>query len=339
MKTNSLHMLLARSRKLALIILTAFILASCISQKSSVATKSKTAQHEVIEYGKKYLHRPYRYAGKGPSSFDCSGFTSFVFKEFGYNLSSSSSGQAEQVQAVRRKEDLQVGDLVFFEGRSHNGQVGHVGIVSDVKRNGKFKFLHASTNYGVIFSSSEEPYYKARYLRGGRVMKTAEPRKKKDEPEEKVFLAQHIPDKTNKINALGYSEKKTDVNPANNFTKTEKQITTHVRNADGTVSVHVKTQPTEEPSVHPEQTSKPKKSDLPDEDKSKEKSEIRQTAIVFSEETILPAPTRRTHVVKPGETLFSISKKHNCTVDQLQKWNPEIENNVIHAGDRLTILQ
>lgn len=334
-------MLFSSYRKFAFFILAAFLFASCISQKSSVTTKPKTAQNEIIDYGKKYLHRPYRYAGKGPNSFDCSGFTSFVFKEFGYNLSHSSAGQAEQVKTIKRQEDLQVGDLVFFEGRSHNGKVGHVGIVSDVKRNGKFKFLHASTNYGVIFSGSDEPYYKARYLRGGRVLKDIESNKKIEvEPKQKVFLAQHIPDKSAKMDAAkGFSVKKNDNRAENNFTKAEKQTTTHVRNADGTVSVHVKRQSNEGISVKSEQAMKLKKNEKPDDDKSQEKSKIRQTAIVLPEESALPAPIRTTHVVKPGETLFSISKKHKCTVKQLQEWNPEIENNIIHAGNRLNIYQ
>lgn len=333
-------MLFSSYHKLVLFIFTAFLLASCISQKSSVATKSKSVQSDVIDYGKKYLHKPYRYAGKGPSSFDCSGFTSFVFKEFGYNLSSSSAGQAEQVEAVTRKEDLQVGDLVFFEGRSQNGRVGHVGIVSDVKRNGKFKFLHASTNYGVINSASDEPYYKARYLRGGRVLKNIETKKREEiEPSEKVFLAQYIPDKPDKKDAASFSVKKDDNKTENNFRKAEEQTITHVRNADGTVSVHVKRKSDEEAAVASEQAMKPKKSEESDEEKSRKRSEVRQTAIVLDEESILPAPTRRTHVVKPGETLFSISKKNKCSVDQLQKWNPEIENNVIHAGYKLTIYQ
>ncbi|MFA6359599.1 MAG: NlpC/P60 family protein [Dysgonamonadaceae bacterium] len=326
-------------RKFAFFILAAFLLASCISQKSSVATKPKSVQNDLIDYGKKYLHKPYRYAGKGPNSFDCSGFTSFVFKEFGYSLNSSSAGQAAQAETVKRKEDLQVGDLVFFEGRSRNGIVGHVGIVSEVKHNGKFKFLHASTNYGVIFSASDEPYYKARYLRGGRVLKDIEPKKKKEvEPNEKILLAQHIPDKPAKMDATqSFSVKKNDNGAENNFTKTEKQTTTHVRNADGTISVHVKRQTSEKVSIEPEQAMKPKKNEKSDDEKSQEKSEIRQTAIVSAEESTLPAPIRTTHVVKVGETLFSISKKHKCTVEQLQKWNPEVEDNIIYAGDKLTI--
>ena len=327
--------------KLLFFILTAFLLASCISQKSSIATKPKTVQTEVINYGQKYLHTLYRYASQGPTSFDCSGFTSHVFKEFGYNLSPSSTTQAEQVETVRRQEDLQVGDLVFFEGRTHNGIVGHVGIVSDVKRNGRFRFLHASTSFGVIYSYSDEPYYKARYLRGGRVLKNTQPNKKEeDELEPKVYLAQHVPDKANKtVVAKDFSIQKNDNGEENNFTKGDKQSTTHVRNEDGTISVHIKTKSNEEKSVEPEQASKPKKNQNPEEEKDKDQGEIRQSALRFSEESPLPTPIRTTHLVMPGDTLFSISKKHKCSVEQLQKWNPDIENNVIQAGDRLNIYQ
>ena len=119
---------------------------SCGVRKQSVSPISKTdgAQSEIIDYGMKHLNKPYRYAGKGPSSFDCSGFTSFVFKEFGYRLSTSSSGQAKQVPSINRKEDLRVGDLVFFEGRAHNGRVGHVGIVKEV-----FLFVKQKTAYEI----------------------------------------------------------------------------------------------------------------------------------------------------------------------------------------------
>ena len=48
--------------------------------------------------------------------------------------------------------------------------MGHVGIVTENRPDGTFKFIHASTNYGVIVSSSTEPYYASRYLRGGRVL-------------------------------------------------------------------------------------------------------------------------------------------------------------------------
>ena len=88
-----------------------------------------------------------------------------------------------------------------------------------------------------------------------------------------------------------------------------------------------------------EQSPKPVKSKKP-EDEKKDKSEISKAVIRGSEEELLTtAPNRITHKVKPGETLYSISKKHNCSVEQLKKWNPDIENNMIEAGDELDVYQ
>src|SRR5690554_902240 len=168
----SLNLLSDRvSIKVLTITLIALTLASCGIGKSTLPSKNRSnIQDEVLSYSKKYIGKPYRYSGKGPNSFDCSGFTSFVFKNFGYKLNSSSSGQDRQFPTVAKKEDLTIGDLVFFEGRSRNGRVGHVGIVTEIYPNNNFKFIHSSTTSGVIISSSTEPYYSSRYLRGGRVL-------------------------------------------------------------------------------------------------------------------------------------------------------------------------
>jgi len=160
-------------KKIAAILFTTILLASCGAGRNMVSNRKESAsslQNELIDYGRKFIGKPYRYAGKGPGSFDCSGFTSFVFSKFGYKLDPSSGGQERQFPAIRRKEDLQKGDLVFFEGRRGDGIVGHVGIVTETRRDGTFRFIHASTNFGVIISSSSEPYYASRYLRGGRVL-------------------------------------------------------------------------------------------------------------------------------------------------------------------------
>lgn len=149
-----------------------FILASCGAGKTTVPSSktSTTLQDDIIQYGRQYLGKPYRYAGKGPNSFDCSGYTSFVFRKFGYRLDPSSVGQDRQIPTIAKREELRKGDLVFFEGNRKNGRVGHVGIVTEAFSNGHFKFIHSSTSNGVIISSSSEPYYASRYLRGGRVL-------------------------------------------------------------------------------------------------------------------------------------------------------------------------
>ncbi|MBK5195779.1 MAG: C40 family peptidase [Proteiniphilum sp.] len=163
--------------KVISLIIISLILLSCGAGRTTVARKksgSATLQEEIIGYGRKYIGKPYRYAGRGPRSFDCSGYTAFVFKEFGYHLNPSSGGQDKQFPAVTRKENLQKGDLVFFEGRRKNGKVGHVGIVMETLSNGAFRFIHASTGDGVIITSSSEDYWASRYLRGGRILEENE---------------------------------------------------------------------------------------------------------------------------------------------------------------------
>ena len=326
------YMLSTSYIKFLIFLLIAFVLASCVSQKRGVAYKPNLEQQEIIEYGAKYLHTPYRYGTTGPNSFDCSGFTSFVFKKFGYNLSPSSAKQVTQVnKTIRRQEDLEVGDLVFFEGRSHNGNVGHVGIVSEIKNDGKFKFLHASTSYGVIFSQSDEPYYKARYLRGGRVLEEMKPlakakEKVKPEPTENIYLTQQNSRLSNEGEVLQQIVSENNAN----------QTTIHTRNSDGSISINkrkVGIANDNETTVDPDNGMKPQTR----EKEEKEKDELRQMVSRMTEEPNVPSPIRSTVEVKPGDTLFSISQKVNCTIEQLQKWNPSIVNNVIHAGDKINI--
>lgn len=125
------------------------------------------AKKELISFAKKQLGAPYKYGGTTPKGFDCSGFVYFVFNEFGKTLPRSSRDIARIGEKVNR-QDLQVGDLVFFEGRTRNGVVGHVGIVSDINNDNVF-FIHASTNRNVIVSNMKEEYYVVRFLLARRI--------------------------------------------------------------------------------------------------------------------------------------------------------------------------
>ena len=122
----------------------------------------------LLNYGKLFLNTPYRYGACGAEHFDCSGFTSYVFGNFGYHLDRSSAEQANQFPSVD-KSQLKPGDLVFFNGRRRNGKVGHVGIVVNAKENGEFDFIHASVQQGVTVSSSTEEYYLKRFVKAARV--------------------------------------------------------------------------------------------------------------------------------------------------------------------------
>lgn len=117
-----------------------------------------------------HLGARYRSGQSGPDAFDCSGFTSYVFKNLGIDLNRSSRAQYTQGDPVKKGE-LRAGDLVFFTGSSRRGPIGHVGIVVDIDPiSGSFNFIHASTNKGVTVSNSKERYYSRRYVGARRVM-------------------------------------------------------------------------------------------------------------------------------------------------------------------------
>jgi peptidoglycan DL-endopeptidase CwlO len=76
----------------------------------------------VVAYASNFIGTPYAWGGNGPDTFDCSGFTSYVFRHFGISLPRTASGQ-QGVGVSVSKSDLQPGDLVFFGSPAH-----HVGI-------------------------------------------------------------------------------------------------------------------------------------------------------------------------------------------------------------------
>ena len=124
---------------------------------------------DLLAEAKRYIGRPYVHGAKGPNAFDCSGFTSYIYKQFGFNISPGSRMQYTQGEPVARK-DLRKGDLVFFTSPRSGRAVGHVGIVYSVNREtGDFKFIHASVR-GVKISDFSG-YYVPRYIGAKRIIK------------------------------------------------------------------------------------------------------------------------------------------------------------------------
>lgn len=124
----------------------------------------------IIDAAQQYIGRPYHYGARGPKQFDCSGFTSYVYRLFGIRLEASSAGQAKQGRAVEEGfEHLQKGDLVLFSRRGRS--IGHVGIFieADTARH-TFSFIHAATHGGVMISHYHERYYRAHYRFARRIL-------------------------------------------------------------------------------------------------------------------------------------------------------------------------
>ena len=109
------------------------------------------------------LGQPYVYGSTGPSSFDCSGFTLYVFKKVGINLPHSASAQAKYGSKID-KQDLRPGDLVFF-GYHGSRNIEHVGIYV-----GNGEFIHASSDEGITITPLASNYYARNYRGAGRIL-------------------------------------------------------------------------------------------------------------------------------------------------------------------------
>ncbi len=133
-------------------------------QTNSSTTPNSNKGTSVVEYAKNYLGCKYVSGGSSPTSgFDCSGFTSYVYKNFGVSLSRASKGQINDGVAVSRS-DLQPGDIVVFNN-SGNTAIGHVGIYI-----GGDNFIHAANpSQGVTITSLSSSYYNKRYVGARRV--------------------------------------------------------------------------------------------------------------------------------------------------------------------------
>ncbi len=130
---------------------------------------SNSMVNQIIDYAKNYLGRPYRSGGKGPRAFDCSGFTSFVFRNFDISLSPSSRDQYTQGEHISLSE-VRPGDLLFFGGRRGGSTVGHVAMAVEVKDNGTIKFIHAAQR-GICYDTYPDGgYYSKRFIGARRVI-------------------------------------------------------------------------------------------------------------------------------------------------------------------------
>lgn len=132
---------------------------------------AKPLSQQVIDYARTYTGVPYKLGAAGPKQFDCSHFTTHVFKHFGYTLTPYTVTQFTEGRPVESYGDLRQGDLVFFGKRGSVRNIGHVGIVVSVnEENGSFNFIHASVSKGVTEDNSNHPYYMMRYIGARRVL-------------------------------------------------------------------------------------------------------------------------------------------------------------------------
>ncbi len=372
---------------------------------SVVSPSNYSLPDSVINYGKLFLKTPYRYGSTGTNSFDCSGFTSYVYRNFGYNLNRTSSDQSDQFPTVARDE-LKTGDLVFFEGRRHNGRVGHVGIVVATNDSGHFDFIHAAVRSGVTISNSKESYYTKRFIKAGRIIgsdttariKGVTPKMNRDEyvsfePAKSVKV--NVPAKYHKVKkgenlstiAEKYGLTLTALKQKNKLKKNNINVNQRLKIKDAesytkaeTIVTNNKVSDVNNESS-PENTLTPPENSLPQVNSHtvkkgdnlnsiaklykisisdlKKLNNLKNSRISIGQELKLTESENRitvenkpeieiakteeaetskstSHKVKPGESLFTISRKYNVSIDDIKKINHLINNNLV-SGQMLEI--
>lgn len=121
--------------------------------------------HKLYLEAAEWIGVPYRYGGNNKQGIDCSGLTSQLYKKvYHKKLERSSEEQHDKNCRKIAKSNLKEGDLVFFSAGKTRKKVSHVGIY--LKDN---KFIHASTQQGVIISNLNEDYYRKYWLSAGRI--------------------------------------------------------------------------------------------------------------------------------------------------------------------------
>lgn len=139
------------------------------AEESDDDTASLQLVADLLNEANQHMGTRYVRGGKTPKGFDCSGFTSYVYRQFGYSLSASSRGQFGQGTEIPADE-VRPGDLLFFKGR-RSRTVGHVAIAIDADpESGDITFIHAAVKGGIRIDRVSMPYYSQRFMGARRII-------------------------------------------------------------------------------------------------------------------------------------------------------------------------
>ena len=133
------------------------------SSSSSLSYSAPVAPSQyggVVGIAMQYLGTPYVWGGASPGGFDCSGFAMYVYSQVGVSLPHNAAMQYNTVGTYVSRDQLEPGDLVFFDG------LGHMGIYI-----GGGQFIHAPHTGDVVkISSLSDSWYASTWVGARRIL-------------------------------------------------------------------------------------------------------------------------------------------------------------------------
>ncbi len=142
---------------------------SAPSQKGTTEEAQAPIIDKLINLGRTFLGKPYRYRGPSPWPMDCSGYVSYLYSKFDIKLPRNAAAQRQYTTPIKRDE-VRPGDLLFFKGRNaKSSRVGHVALVIAVDGD-DITMMHSSNSRGIVIEKlSRSAYFSRRLVSFGRV--------------------------------------------------------------------------------------------------------------------------------------------------------------------------
>ena len=127
------------------------------SSSAGVAyNRNDQLRKDVVKFARQQLGARYKYGGRTPKGFDCSGLTHYVMGNYGITLSPNSAMQSSEGKPIDLRK-ARAGDLVFFK-RSKLGKVFHVALIVANNSEG-IQVVHSTSSRGVILENITKSSY------------------------------------------------------------------------------------------------------------------------------------------------------------------------------------
>jgi peptidoglycan DL-endopeptidase LytE len=133
--------------------------------------KSSEEKYMLVKVAKSFVGAPYKYGGESVKGLDCSAYVKKIYDIFDVQLPRSARDQFKTGLKIN-KDNLAIGDLVFFKTKRYAKYPTHVGIFI-----GDGNFIHSSSGHnrlGVKIDSLSSDFYSRTYIGATRVKQTSE---------------------------------------------------------------------------------------------------------------------------------------------------------------------